>query len=153
MTITFAVSKWRHYLEQGTFIIKIDHESIKYLLEQRLQLHTNLQQKGIAKLLGLDYKILYRKRVENKAADAPSRRPGMQASVAVVYVSKPVWMEVLAASYEGDSKATELFTQIAISSDVHLGYFIKNEVLLFKDKMYVGKCTALRANLLQLYHN
>lgn len=26
LAITFAVSKWRHYLEQGTFIIKTDHE-------------------------------------------------------------------------------------------------------------------------------
>lgn len=32
LAITFAVSKWRHYLEQGTFYIKTDHESIKFLL-------------------------------------------------------------------------------------------------------------------------
>lgn len=43
IAIMFAVSKWRHYLEQGQFIIKTDHESIKHLLEQRL--NTYVQQK------------------------------------------------------------------------------------------------------------
>lgn len=33
LAITFAVSKWRQYLEQGTFFIKTYHESIKHLLE------------------------------------------------------------------------------------------------------------------------
>lgn len=73
LAITFVVSKWRHYLEQELFFIKTDHESIKFLLEQRL--HTNLQHKGISKLLGLNYKILYRKGIENIVADALSRRP------------------------------------------------------------------------------
>lgn len=59
LAITFTISKWRQYLEQELFYIKTDHERIKFLLEQRL--HTNLQHKRIAKLLGLDYKIQYRK--------------------------------------------------------------------------------------------
>lgn len=34
LAITFAVTKWRYYLEQGLFFkIKTDHESIKHLLE------------------------------------------------------------------------------------------------------------------------
>lgn len=72
LAITFVVSQWRHYLEQGLFFIKTDYESIKHLLEQKP--HTSLQLKGISKLLGLQYKILYRKGVENKVADALSRR-------------------------------------------------------------------------------
>lgn len=35
LTITFVVTKWRHDLDQGVFFIKTDHESIKFLLEQR----------------------------------------------------------------------------------------------------------------------
>lgn len=62
LAITFAVSKWRHYLEHGLFFIKTDHKSIKHLLEQKL--HTNLQLKGISKLLRLQYKIIYRMGVE-----------------------------------------------------------------------------------------
>jgi hypothetical protein len=38
------------------------------------QLHTPWQQKVFTKLLGLRYKIVYRKGTENQAADALSRR-------------------------------------------------------------------------------
>ena len=58
-----AVEKWRHYLEQEQFIIQTDHESLKYLLDQKI--HTAIQKKGLTKLLGLRYKILYRKGREN----------------------------------------------------------------------------------------
>jgi len=71
LAVLVAVDKWRHYLEGGRFIIKTDHESLKFLLQQRLQ--TQLQKKGMAKLMGLDYTIQYRKGKENVAADAPSR--------------------------------------------------------------------------------
>lgn len=68
MAMFYALSKWRHYLEEGTFIIKIDQKSIKNLLEQRL--YSMIQQRGIIKLLGLDYKIQYKKGVENVVVDA-----------------------------------------------------------------------------------
>lgn len=58
-------------LQGKPFVIKADHISLKYLLEQRLT-HA-LQHKSLCKLLGLDYTIEYKKGVENKAADALSR--------------------------------------------------------------------------------
>lgn len=45
LAITVAVSKWRHYLEQGAFYIKTDQQSIKFLLEQRL--HTHRKRKSL----------------------------------------------------------------------------------------------------------
>ncbi|XP_039004688.1 uncharacterized protein LOC120131883 [Hibiscus syriacus] len=43
LAILLAVSKWRHYLECGSFVIKTDHEPLKYLLEQKLT--TTIQKK------------------------------------------------------------------------------------------------------------
>lgn len=71
LAMLMAIEKWRHYLEGGQFIIKTDHESLKFLLQQRL--HTHLQRKGIAKLMGLNYVIQFRKGKENVTVDALSR--------------------------------------------------------------------------------
>lgn len=49
MAILMAMDRWRHYIEHDQFIIKADHESLKFLLEQRI--HTPIQKKGLTKLL------------------------------------------------------------------------------------------------------
>lgn len=71
LALVMAVTKWRHYLVGNYFIIRTDHQELKYLLEQ--QLHTSLQYKWLSKLLGLDYEIQYKKGSENLVADALSR--------------------------------------------------------------------------------
>lgn len=48
-------------------MIKTDHESLKHLLEQRIT--TPMQQKGMLKMMGLDYVIQYKKGKDNAAAD------------------------------------------------------------------------------------
>jgi hypothetical protein len=48
-----AVERWRHYLKQDHFIFKIDYESLKYLLEQKI--YSSIQRKGLIKLLRLRY--------------------------------------------------------------------------------------------------
>ena len=42
LALVTAVTKWRHYLEGNHFIIRTDHQSLKYLLDQRIT--TSLQQ-------------------------------------------------------------------------------------------------------------
>jgi hypothetical protein len=36
LTVVFVVQKWRHYLLRNQFVIKTDHRSLRYILEQRL---------------------------------------------------------------------------------------------------------------------
>ena len=73
LAIVTAVLKWRAYLVGRHFIIKTDHQSLKYILEQRI--HTPLQQKWIAKLMGYDYEIQCKKGSDNIVVDALSRQP------------------------------------------------------------------------------
>lgn len=61
-----------HYLEYDQFIIKTDHEIIKFLLEQKL--YTPIQMKGLTKLLELRFIIQYRKMKENMIVDALSEK-------------------------------------------------------------------------------
>ena len=81
LAILMAVDHWRHYLLQAEFFIHTDHHSLVHLNEQCL--HTAWQQKVFAHLLGLQYKVIYRKGSDNGAADALSRRSHTDVLAAV----------------------------------------------------------------------
>nr|XP_023879731.1 uncharacterized protein LOC111992135 [Quercus suber] len=72
LALATAVKKWRPYLLGRPFIVRTDHQSLKFLLEQRIA--TPAQQKWLAKLLGYAFIVEYKKGIENKVADALSRR-------------------------------------------------------------------------------
>jgi hypothetical protein len=59
LAILMAVDHWRSYLQHNTFIIKTDQRSLESLTDQRLT--TPWQLKAYTKLLGLDYKIVYKR--------------------------------------------------------------------------------------------
>jgi hypothetical protein len=71
LAILMAIEKWRPYLQHSEFIIHTDQRSLMHLDDKRLS--TPWQHKALTKLLGLSYKIVYKKGVENKVADALSR--------------------------------------------------------------------------------
>ncbi|WVZ79270.1 hypothetical protein U9M48_026871 [Paspalum notatum var. saurae] len=73
MAILFTVEQWRAYLQHGEFIVFTDQKSLVQLTDQRL--HTHWQRKVFSKLLGLQYKVVYKKGSDNRVADALSRYP------------------------------------------------------------------------------
>ena len=79
LAVVNAVQKWRPYLLGGHFIIKTDHQSLKYLMDQKIS--TPSQQKWLSKLMGYDYEVQYKKGSENVTADALSRQPHPTATL------------------------------------------------------------------------
>jgi hypothetical protein len=67
-----AVRHWRPYLWGCHFVVKTDHYSLKYLLDQRLS--TIPQHHWVGKLLGFDFTVEYKPGHANTVADALSRR-------------------------------------------------------------------------------
>jgi len=61
--ITETIAKSRHYVLGHKFIIKTDHQSLKVLLEQNLQIPE--QQQWLPKFLGCDFTIQYKPGREN----------------------------------------------------------------------------------------
>jgi hypothetical protein len=59
IAILHALKKWHPYLIGRHFKVKIDHDSLKYFLEQRLSLEE--QQKWVTKILGYDFEIVYKR--------------------------------------------------------------------------------------------
>jgi hypothetical protein len=59
LAILLAIDKWRSYLQHQEFIIRTDQKSLLHLTEQRLT--TGIQHKAFVKLVGLNYKIQYKR--------------------------------------------------------------------------------------------
>lgn len=72
LAILVAVEKWRSYLQLAEFEIHTDQKALIHLNDQRL--HIVWQQKVFTKLLGLRYRVVYKRGTDNSAADALSRR-------------------------------------------------------------------------------
>jgi hypothetical protein len=77
-----AVRHWRPYLWGRAFIVRTDHQPLKYILDQRLA--TIPQHHWVSKLLGYDFTIEYKPGRTNVVADlclaATHQRPCCMAS-------------------------------------------------------------------------
>jgi hypothetical protein len=71
LAILLAIDLWHPYLLGKHFQIKIDHQSLKYFLEQCISFPE--QQKWVTKLFGYDYEIIYKKGKDNVVVDALSQ--------------------------------------------------------------------------------
>ena len=97
-----AVEKWRHYLPRQEFIILTDQKSLAYLNEQNL--HSEMQRKAMTRLMGLQFKIVYKKGKDNIAADALSRVAHLLAIQSVSTVQLD-WVQEVLNTYAIDPKA------------------------------------------------
>jgi len=75
----------------------------------------------MAKLMGLDYPIQYKKGKENVVADALLRRHE-EGSVAAITIIIPEWCQQVIESYEGDNTVRELLEKVAMGSEGVEGY-------------------------------
>lgn len=116
LAILMAVDHWRSYLQPAEFIIQTDQKSLIHLDDQRL--NTYWQQKALTKLLGLQYKICYKKGVSNNAANAFSRKShNHSAELIAISVAQPIWLQDLQSSYTNSPVAQELLTKLLIEPD------------------------------------
>ena len=74
-----VVKHWRPYLWGRTFLIRFDHYSLMYILDQRLSIIP--QHQWVSKLLGYDFTVEYKPGKQNMVADALSRRDATEPSL------------------------------------------------------------------------
>lgn len=150
LAILLAIQQWRPYLQMKEFTILTDQKSLCSLTDQRI--HKNWQQKALTKLMGLQYKIVYKKGVDNRVADALSRRPTEQLEVLVVSVVQPIWLQQIIDSYAHDSYALKLLQQLAIDPDSHKSFVLKEGVLRYKQCIWVGADANIQNKIITAFH-
>jgi hypothetical protein len=86
LAILIIIDQWKPYLQLAEFVIFTNQRSLTHLSDQRL--HTYWQQKMFTKLIGLQYKIVYKRGSDNRAVDALSRHPAPSAQLLAIWLHK-----------------------------------------------------------------
>lgn len=100
---------------------------------------TATQQKWISKLLGYKFSIEYKRGVDNKVADALSRKD-CQDEEAIVYAISfptPFWLEELKQAYAIDPTIQQQLGLISDGSNPNSNFTLKHGVLFRKGNIYV----------------
>lgn len=151
LAILIAIDQWRQYLQHAEFIIHTDQKSLIHLNEQRL--NTPWQQKKISKLLGLHYKIVYKKGTDNTVADALSRRIHVDHHLSAISTVTPVWLEEVISSYTADSFASALVTKLSVDPTAVPNYSLSDGVIRYKNRISIGCNIALQHKILETLHS
>ncbi|KAG8495472.1 hypothetical protein CXB51_013116 [Gossypium anomalum] len=127
LAVLLAVRKWHTYLVGRHFKIRTDHQSLRFLSDQVAI--TPLQQRWVAKMLGCNFEVSYRKGINNKVADALSCQPQLeQCQCFQVSISSAI------------SGLLEQVQQLYTTDDKRKG------------KIVVGKALQLRQELFHYFH-
>lgn len=151
MAILMAVQQWRPYLQHGEFHIYTDQRSLSLLSEQRL--HTEWQQKVFTRLLGLQYKIIYKKGCENRVADALSRKSSHSASCHAISAVSPQWIQEVVTGYNSDTMAMDLVAKLSIDPNAVPHFTLNGGVLRYNNRIWIGNNTSLQLKLLVACHS
>lgn len=106
----------------------------------------------MTKLMGLQFKIVYKRGKENLAADALSRVAHLMALQAVS-ILQPQWVQEVINSYATDSKAQELLSQLAIHSPDEKGFRLDQGLIRHHELIWIGQNTALQTKLIATFHS
>lgn len=96
----------------------------------------------MAKLMGFNYTIEYKKVTDNRAIDAFSMREE-KAGLSEITIIRPMWVLEVAASYERDAFAQPAILACTIRlQDVSFFHYYSG-LLRYKGRVYVGTTTNL----------
>lgn len=150
LAILLAVEKWKAYLLPAEFIIHTDQRSLVHLQDQKL--NTYWQQKAMTKLMGFQYKILYKKGSTNCAADALSRMDHTESTLAALSVALPTWLQPLQDSYANNPVAQKLLSSLALETTT--GYYSLDQgIIKYKNVIWLGHSVDYQTQVTEQLHS
>lgn len=104
-----------------------------------------------SKLLGLQYKIVYKKGADNGAMDALSRRPSSEL-FGLTSVN-PQWTLQIVDAYKQDMQAQQLLAALSVDPSSSGHYTLKNGLIRYKDRIWIGNNSALQLQIMAALHD
>ena len=131
------------------FLVRTDHYSLKFLLDQRLS--TVPQHQWISKLFGFDFAVEYRLGRLNSAADALSRRDEEAAAALALSGPSISLYDDIRAATAVDPIARDLLQQLA-TGDAAAPWRAADGFLLHGKRIFVPDQGDLRHQVVTLAH-
>ncbi|KAK5771736.1 hypothetical protein PVK06_047978 [Gossypium arboreum] len=153
LAVLLTIRKWHTYLVERHFKICTNHQSLRFLSDQMAI--TPFQRRWVAKMLGYDFEVSYRKGINNRVADALSRQPQLeQCQYFQVSISSAIsgLLEKVQQSYTTDDKLNHIIQNIQQQQNQNLKYSWDGRFLRRKGKIVVGKILQLRQELFHHFH-
>lgn len=119
-------------------------------MEQKIT--TTLQQKGLTKLLGLDYEVQYKRRTENRVTYTLSRSQGDESTLCAITSSDPTRMQKICQNYEHDPTALQLLAEIIADPSSKPKLTLQQGIIRFDHGIWVGRRANLRAKIFESLH-
>jgi transposase InsO family protein len=145
-----AVRHWRPYLWGRAFIVRTDHQPLKYILDQRLA--TIPQHHWVSKLLGFDFSIEYKPGRTNVVADALSRRDEPDPLLhAISSPSFDLLADIKQAATE-DEEVRSLRDQITAGT-LGAPWTVVDGLVLYQNRIYVPTSSPFLPAILSAVHD
>lgn len=150
LAILMAIDHWRSYLQPAEFIIQTGQRSLIHLDDQRL--NSYCQQKALTKLMGLQYRICYKKGSSNLAADALSRvSHNSSLELYALSTAQPAWLADLQKSYQASSQAIQLLSELSLKAK-HGPFSLVQGIIRYQGRIWLDHSTVLQDQVMQALH-
>ena len=145
-----AIQHWRPYLWGRRFLIRTDHYSLKFLLDQRIV--TYPQQHWLSKLMGYDFSVEYRSGRENTVADALSRCHENPATIHAVSSPSTPYLQAVREAIQRSTALRSMRDEI-LAGERGPHWSVKDGLILFRNHILVPVDADLQETLLAAFHN
>lgn len=122
-----------------------------HITDQRLQ--TPWQMKLYNKLIGLQFKVIYKPGTTNLAADALSRHPQPPMQLHAVSYASPTWLAEVTAGYATDPISRTLLQELTVDPSARPPYSLVNSVIRLGDRIWIGDNKILQARICAALHD
>ncbi|GJZ43956.1 zinc finger, CCHC-type containing protein [Tanacetum coccineum] len=149
LALVLAVQKWNHYLLGRHFIVRIDHYTLKFLLEQRIT--STEQQQLLFKFKPYDFSIHHQARKENRGADAFSRMPH---SGELLTLTIPYCVEVadIKSGLQTDPFTSDIIQRLLSDQTAVPDFHLVEQFLFYKNCLVIPEVSNIKLKLLQEAH-